>query len=287
MSKEIALVGGIALIAAGGSIASLYYSYKVNKQQQELSSGIKQLQTGIKRLQPEVSSLQGDVQQIDTELPEINSRLGSLQGQYSSMQNELGGFISKVEPELNAISGINSTLSTMERDIASIPSDLQDAMANLQRVIPVMLAQFGADLKNIPVFKSLMSDEASIANQVNLSYLIVRALGGSIEKSLSKAASDIENGYNVDIKTLQSQFSKFSDALAVLRSGIQSLPSSLSSRVISELSPSLNSIENDVSPIISTINSKLSPVESSINSIKSGVQSLPSLIDSIGSFSFF
>jgi peptidoglycan hydrolase CwlO-like protein len=209
---------------------------------------------------------------LGSSIPEISSKLSAIQ----SEENANNSLLQKLQPEISAVSAMNSRLASMESTITSLPADFTDALKALQAQIPSMLANFGASLKNLPVFQSLMKDESSIANQVNTSYLIVKTLGSSIE-------ANIDGAVGADYNKIVSLIKQFQTALNVLQANISALPSDLRTGVVNSLTPELKSIEGDISPIISTVDANLSPIENNINSIKSSISGLSSGISSIGS----
>ena len=175
MSGTTLLIGGIAAIAAGGSIGALYYARSADSRIREYSGNLSKIQSELNAISPEISHLQSGIASLGNSIPEINSELSSIQ----AGENANASLLEKLQPEISAISSINSGIASMEDKITSLPGDFSTALGNLQSAIPAMLADFGASLKNLPVFQSLMSTESNIANQVNTSYLIVKTLGSS------------------------------------------------------------------------------------------------------------
>lgn len=272
MSGSTLLIGGIALVAAGGSIGALYYSRKASNAVQAYSGNLSKMQSELGTLSPEISGIQSEMSSLGSSIPEISSKLSAIQ----SEENANNSLLQKLQPEISAVSAVNSRLASMESTITSLPADFTGALKALQAQIPIMLANFGASLKNLPVFQSLMKDESSIANQVNTSYLIVKTLGSSIE-------ANIDGAVGADYNKIVSLIKQFQTALNVLQANISALPSDLRTGVVNSLTPELKSIEGDISPIISTVDANLSPIENNINSIKSSVSGLSSGISSIGS----
>ena len=272
MSGSTLLIGGIALVAAGGSIGALYYSRKASNAVQAYSGNLSKIQSELGTLSPEISGIQSEMSSLGSSIPEISSKLSAIQ----SEENANNSLLQKLQPEISAVSAMNSRLASMESTITSLPADFTGALQTLQAQIPSMLANFGASLKNLPVFQSLMKDESSIANQVNISYLIVKTLGSSIE-------ANIDGAVGADYNKIVSLIKQFQTALNVLQANISALPSDLRTGVVNSLTPELKSIEGDISPIISTVDANLSPIENNINSIKSSISGLSSGISSIGS----
>ena len=273
------MIGGIAAIAAGGSIGALYYARSADSRIREYSGNLSKIQSELNAISPEISHLQSGIASLGNSIPEINSELSSIQ----AGENANASLLEKLQPEISAISTINSGIASMEDKITSLPGDFSTALGNLQSAIPAMLADFGASLKNLPVFQSLMKDESSIANQVNTSYLIVKTLGSSIETEVGNSIGKLQTSANDEYSYIVSLIKQFQTALNVLQANISALPSDLRTGVVNSLTPELNSIEGDISPIISTIDGRLSPIENNINSIKSSVSGLSSGISSIGS----
>ena len=279
MSGSTLLIGGIALVAAGGSIGALYYSRKADSAMQAYTSNLSKMQSQLNAMSPEISDLQSEVSSLGSSIPEINSELSRMQ----SEENANNSLLQKLQPEISAVSAMNSRLASMESTITSLPADFTGALKALQAQIPIMLANFGASLKNLPVFQSLMKDESSIANQVNTSYLIVKTLGSSIETEVGKSIGKLQTSAEDEYNYIASLIKQFQTALNVLQANISALPSDLRTGVVNSLTPELNSIEGDISPIISTIDGRLSPIENNINSIKSSVSGLGSDFSGIGS----
>lgn len=279
MSGSTLLIGGLALVAAGGSIGALYYSRKASNAVQAYSGNLSKMQSELNAMAPEISKLQSDASSLESSIPEISSKLSAIQ----SEENANNSLLQKLQPEISAVSAMNSRLASMESTITSLPADFTGALKALQAQIPSMLANFGASLKNLPIFQSLMKDESSIANQVNTSYLIVKTLGSSIEAEVGKSIGKLQTSAEDEYNYIASLIKQFQTALNVLQANISALPSDLRTGVVNSLTPELKSIEGDISPIISTIDGRLSPIENNINSIKSSVSGLSSGISSIGS----
>ena len=276
MSSGSYLIGGIAVIAAGGAIGAAYYgnkAYQASQQEMAYLIHFDQLLGGIagniSTINKEVAPLAGDLSTLNSELPQISSEISGL----ATSQQNANALLSKIQGALSPLTTIDATLSGLKNDILGVPNDI---------------------LKN-PIITGISS---SLSNQYKLlqtTYLLTQAGEKKLISDISALPNDISAVGPAVINQLSKDYTNFTNSFNALKSVVTSLPdaSAITGLLNSEMSPLTNDMKN-LSSGIGNINSGIGGLNTSIGGdmgnlnkgiegISSGIGGLNTGIGNLGS----
>ena len=263
MSSGSYLIGGIAVIAAGGAIGAAYYgnkAYQASQQEMAYLIHFDQLLGGIagniSTINKEVAPLAGDLSTLNSELPQISSEISGL----ATSQQNANAVLSKIQGALSPLSTIDATLSGLKNDILGVPNDI---------------------LKN-PIITGISS---SLSNQYKLlqtTYLLTQAGEKKLISDISALPNDISAVGPAVINQLSKDYTNFTNSFNALKSVVTSLPdaSAITGLLNSEMSPLTNDMKN-LSSGIGNINSGIGGLGSSIGNIRNGISGIDSTVQGL------
>ena len=263
MSSGSYLIGGIAVIAAGGAIGAAYYgnkAYQASQQEMAYILHFDQLLGGvagnISTINKEVAPLAGDLSTLNSELPQISSEISGL----ATSQQNANALLSKIQGALSPLTTIDATLSGLKNDILGVPNDI---------------------LKN-PIITGISS---SLSNQYKLlqtTYLLTQAGEKKLISDISALPNDISAVGPAVINQLSKDYTNFTNSFNALKSVVTSLPdaSAITGLLNSEMSPLTNDMKN-LSSGIGNINSGIGGLGSSIGNIRNGISGIDSTVQGL------
>ena len=263
MSSGSYLIGGIAVIAAGGAIGAAYYSnkaYQASQHEMSYLIHIDQLMGGvvgnISTINKEVAPLAGDLSTLNSELPKISSEISGL----ATSQQNANAVLSKIQGALSPLSTIDATLSGLKNDILGVPNSI---------------------LKN-PIITGISSNLSKQYQLLQTTYLLAQAGEQKLISDISALPNDISAVGPAVIKQLSKDYTNFTNSFNALKSVVTSLPdaSAITGLLNSEMSPLTNDMKN-LSSGIGNINSGIGGLGSSLGNIRNGISGIDSTVQGL------